>query len=320
MRSFGIYLAGLFILVFTMDRLAASFLDCLYVKTMTGQSGGKINYYLSLPTPPDLLIMGNSRAYYQVVPDSFKMPTYNIAHSATDDCFQRGLLAVLEEKKQLPKTILLQIDPGQYLGQEGITRKNLNSVEFLRYYYGKNEEVTTLINNEGSTKKYLFYFHTYRYNGRVLTLLNNYFKTVLHPKQLQTGYDLIPAEATDSIYTLRSIQREVFPPAKFLSEYTTDLQSIISTCKRLHIRLILFTSPYFSRAMADYLKPSTDKIKLLCGENKIPYINYLELSLPGLSTSASYWKDPNHLNHLGAEIQSRDLSNRVKQLLDEIRP
>ena len=97
--------------VFITDRGLAFLFKKIYDYSLVGQTGGKINYYLRKVKTPDVLIMGDSRAYYLVNPDSFKnVSAFNISHAGMDQCFQNGLLSVLIHKKKVPHVVLLFCD------------------------------------------------------------------------------------------------------------------------------------------------------------------------------------------------------------------
>ena len=316
MKQFVYYILLVFLIVFTADIIVSAFLDHLYLKTRTGQTGGKINYYLNLPKHPKLLIMGNSRAFYQVIPDSFHIPAFNIGHAGTDDGFEAGLLDLLEKEHKLPEIILLQVEPRLYRGETSQEDVNSTSVNVLQYYYGKNETITNYINQISPSQRFFYLFRSYRYNNRIINIFNNYYKTTESKNDFQTGYEAIPFDKPDSLNTINSISTALFPPYVFAPNKMKYLKKIISLCKAHGVRLVLFTSPNFDDRMSDYLHPLVQKIDSLAKQNNLTYINYLEIKLPLITNNGGYWKDSEHLNHRGAQIQSHDLSRILNQSLE----
>jgi hypothetical protein len=316
MKQFVYYILLVSAIVFTADILVSASLDHLYLKTRTGQTGGKINYYLHLPKPPQLLIMGNSRAFYQIIPDSFHIPAFNIGHAGTDDGFEAALLDLLEKEHKLPEIILLQVDPSFYRGATPQDDVNSTSVNVLQYYYGTNETITNYINQISPSQRFFFLFRSYRYNNRLINIINNYYKTAESKIDNQTGYEAIPYDKPDSINTINSLSKALFPPFVFAPNKMKYLKEIISVCKSHGTRLVLFSSPNFDDRMSAYLRPLSQKIDSLTRANNITYINYLEIKLPLITNNGGYWKDSEHLNHRGAQIQSHDLARILNQSLE----
>ncbi len=294
------------------DRGLSFILDILYSKTKTGQTGGKINYYLSLDSLPEMVIMGNSRALYQVIPDSFKVSTYNLSHAGMHQIFQTGLLSVLNNQKKMPSSILLHLEPEEFTG------KQFNrDIQNLKYYYAKDEIVTRKINELSTFEKYKFYFDSYRYNGRVIPLLKNYIQSI-HSEIVSNGYAAIFPSPRDSINTLYSVKnQDSRPEEKFNFEQWCYLEIFLDLCEQNGTTIICFTSPVYT-SIQSY--PITSEIigKLLRNRN-IAYINYLQHPILKLAQHPSLWKDSYHLNHAGACIESETLANDVEKILKNMK-
>ena len=244
-------------------------LDKIYVKVMTGQPGGKINYFFSLNKTPRLLIMGNSRAFYQIIPDSFRVSSYNISHAGTDDSFNSGLLSLLLEKNKKPEVVLLQIDPGFYSGTSEEDDVHSSSVEVLRYYYGKNQQITDYINQINFSRKYFYLLKLYRYNNSVINIFYNYLKTRSGTDISKTGYGFIQPSRDDSSNTLYSAAAARYPAHKFAYKKMKYLKTIVSLCEKNNVKLILFSSPYYDKKMAAYLQPEIQGLNLFAKQNHI---------------------------------------------------
>ncbi len=302
---FSVLAIGCFFIV---DRGLSYILDILYSKTKTGQTGGKINYYLSLDTLPEMVIMGNSRALYQVIPDSFKVSTYNLSHAGMHQIFQTGLLGILNNQKKMPSCILLHLEPEEFTG------KQFNrDIQNLKYYYSKDMVITKKINELSRFEKYKFYFDSYRYNGRVIPLLKNYLQSQ-QADIASNGYAVIIPNPKDSINTLYSVTiHDSRPEEKFNFEQWSYLENFLDICEQHGTTVICFTSPVYTNIQSN---PITGKIisKLLSKRN-IAYINYLQHPITKLAQHPSLWKDSYHLNHLGACVESETLAKDVDQIL-----
>ena len=310
-KKFTLFILTTILVIFVLDRGLALLFDSMYPKVKTGQTGGKINYYLSLTPTPELLIMGNSRAFYQVIPDSFDMKAYNLSHAGLSQIFQTGLLSILEQNNKLPKIILLHISIDEFFGNN----KTIYDVQNLKYYYNKNELVTKYISEISDYEKFKYYFELYRYNGRVINLFKNYYESKKSDSP-GNGYIAIPPTPSDSIniiYTTISHKAATVwgsPNSNF-----TFLNKFIEICSKEDVKLICFTTPTYTQ-IENYRKISF-KLDSFLSSKEIPYINYFNQNIPLLESSPSFWKDVKHLNHNGAQVFSNDLNTRVKNILND---
>lgn len=307
MKQFAKYMLILLCLVFVLDRCMGYIFNKLYMANRVGTAGGKINYYLSLKKPPELLVMGSSRALLNVIPDSFKVSCYNLGHEGMDDAFQAGLLDIIINHKKIPHTILLHIDPQQYsfLNEDTYSA----NIQKLEYYYGKDPLVTQYINEISGHERFFFLFNLYRYNGRAINVLKDVIKTRYFYKP-DNGFEPMPPAKDDSINTVTLSRQLKVHIGQFKMNRLRYLFKFIELCKQNRIRLIIFTSPFYNNPYKE--PPQLDSV--LRSQN-IPYINYQVLGLPAVENRPSLWKDPAHLNYIGAQYESGDLAKRVMKLM-----
>ena len=296
--------AGLILLT---DRFISTALSFVYTKTLTGQSGGKINYYLHQSAIPDLLIMGNSRAFYELDPDSFNISAFNIAHAGMDDCFQLGLLSILIQQHKAPSKILLHVEPVNFL-QKDTAPFFSNDILQLKYYYGQNSDVTNLINDLGYFEKEKYWLHSYRFNGRVISELKNFYSTLHLPSDyFGNGFEKNPVLKTDSLKTITMAGVPFNGHVYFNKSKTRYLVALIQLALSNHIEVQCFTSPYFYKKNISYLQPEQQWIQTLMSKYQIRYIDYsTNHTIPELE-NASYWTDADHLNEKGAAIFSKQV-------------
>ncbi|MFY8035865.1 MAG: hypothetical protein ACOVMQ_01800 [Cyclobacteriaceae bacterium] len=308
MRKFRIIFLLSVGLLFICDRSLSYLFDYFYQHTKTGQSGGKINYYLSLEKTPEWVVMGNSRALYQIIPDSFPATTYNLCHAGMHQIFQTGLLTQMANEGKMPKLILLHIEPEEFIGEQ-FNR----DIQNLKYYHSKNEWITNELNALSPYEPTKFFFASYRYNGRVISLMKNYLQT-RRTDYNSNGYMVIEPSETDSITTMYSLQQAQPPSNEKLNlQQWNYLRAFIDRCQKEKTQVICFTSPVYSysyRATAGVLELEKNLEKM-----GVPYINYLQKNIPALQQRASFWKDRHHLNHAGAQIESSVLQHDVDSLL-----
>ena len=320
MKKIFIYIAALLLSVFVLDRAGAFLLDKLSAKVMNGETGGKINHYLSLNNTPALIIVGPSAPTYQINPANFLVNTYNIGHSNTDDCFQAGLLSILEQANKLPKNILLYINPELYNSVKADSTFHSPDANKLKGFYGKNELVTKYINQISKNEKYKYFFHLSNYNNRVINIFKNLLVTQNgnYPKN---GYSPLPASAYDSITTSLDYERQKAmeakaPPLVFNPYSTRYLTECINICKRNHVNLIVFNLPYYG----DFVTPPVIKqasiyVDSLLSANQITHFNFRSQLLNLPISSPSMWKDASHLNEKGAKIESSAIAKAIEPYL-----
>jgi hypothetical protein len=316
MKKLVFFIIGVFVLIFISDRILFEVFNKIYKHILTGQTGGKINYYLYKKTTPDLLIMGSSSAYYQIIPDSISKSSFNMGHAGMDDAFQSALLSVLLENNKKPKRIILVIDVFNYLSSYPNYSKPSLKIQNLKYYYGSNALVTKYINEISPFEKIKYFFKSYRFNGRILNLIKNYMETSFYYEENKTGYKPVspsPLDSINTIYSMNFIEGDSFIVSKQSFRYLYDF---IKICKDNNIELTFLTTPVFNPNVK-YMVNVSNTIESICKEKNIYYLNYLKINFPELQNHPKFWKDIFHLNHDGAQILSGDIAMRLSEKYKE---
>ena len=309
MKKSIIHITIALFLIVIVDKISSIIFDTFYKKQLSGQSGGKINAYLKSETNHELLILGDSRALYQVIPDSLNPEAFNLSHAGMGLSFQSALLHVLISNHKKPKNILIHIDPDQFLIQKNTLGDR--SVLQLRYYYKSDAFVKKYIDELGFEEKFKFLFSSYRHNGKLFSEIKN----GVFPLRLNSslnGYEPSLPEVQDSSNVMYMAQKEKEPKdPTFNMQYFHYVTDIVLQCRKNRIGIYFFTAPTFvylnfqkkfSREISDYLK-----------KNNTPYFNSNEFN-ESWKNNPSNWKDARHLNHNGAQLFSREIGNWYKQL------
>jgi hypothetical protein len=304
MKKFSSFILVFITISFVTDFLLANLFDRLYQKTFTGQTGGEINKYLALPELPSLLVMGNSRARYQIDPDSLAVPSYSLCHAGMGQVFQTGLLEILERKNKLPKAILLHVDFEEY-----IEKDNLEDIGTLRYYYNRTPSITSEIDSISQYESIKYLFRFYRYNGRVISTLKNYIQSSNHVN-VSNGYQYLAPVPNDSANFIAS---PIDHPINFHYQNLRHLRKFLAICKRNNIELLCFSSPYY--VPQSYTSIVSQPIDSMFHVNNIPYLNTASKPLPTLLNHATFWQNTDHLNALGARYLSQQISHWSKPYL-----
>ena len=83
-------------------------------------------------------------------------------------------------------------------------------------------------------------------------------------------------------------------------------KSIITLSKTKNKKLVVVISPFYKK----YTRASEEVIKQICAEENIPLVSYSD-SLE--FKQQSYFNDENHLNAMGADLFTKNLSQYLKK-------
>ena len=301
------------VIVLLSDFVISIGLEKLYEINQYGESGGVINYYLQGEETPELLIMGSSRSHRHVVPDSFACSTFNLSHHGMRIPFNAALINILAQEKKLPKVLLLHIEMGSFAFYEGQDIAK-NDVQNLRYFYTKNDKVKEYINGLSGSEQFKYLFRSYRFNGRIPSLIKNVIKTK-RSKPHHDGFEpLYPTKQDSARIELQiKLQAEIKRPDApiFISKKAVSfLNDVIKTCKEENIRLVLFNSPRFLPPNEGQIMAS-DYLTNLCSEKQIEFLNFDTVEILALK-KRKYWRDFEHMNINGASIFTSYLKQQIE--------
>ena len=94
------------------------FIHAFFLKTISGESGGTINYVIEKNPHPDFLILGASRAKEQIDPSlltSLGTNGYNLGINGNTVLASSLILDILLRNGVKPKTLVLQTDSSDYV-------------------------------------------------------------------------------------------------------------------------------------------------------------------------------------------------------------
>ena len=289
--------------------LATWILEMAYQADRRGQAGGQLNAYLAREQP-DVLVIGSSRAHHVVMPSVLSPGAYNLSHNGMNVVFQSGLVDVLAHKEALPRDLLLlQLQPEDLIIGSAADRH----MQYLRYHHGRNAYITAVIDRLSWSEPLKYLAPAYRFNGTALTVLLNASRS--RSETLQgDGFEPHPTGgAADSSKVILTMERAArHAPSEFSSlpddPFTTPagkaLLHIRAICAAQGVRLVLFTSPYYS------MPPIKKAVyaELIAGLRRAGF-DYLDYSHDAIPTLApiTYWVDNDHLNADGAWLFSARL-------------
>lgn len=295
--------------LFLLDRSGAWVLDCVYEHTRVGQKGGRLNTYLALPSPPRVLLMGNSCMGCNVNPDSLHLGAYSIAHDGTRQVFQTGLLSLLAQRHKLPPAIVLHVDLREYMAPN-----HVEDITNLKYYYGQAPYITQYHQELSRWEPVKFWFSLYRHNGRLFGLANNWRWV---PPTSNQGFEPPDPTAADSARAEYSATRlaQQGPLNRKALRY---LQDFIGLCRSNHVQLVCVTSPYYQAP--PWVPAASAVVDSLLRTANVPYLNLALHPVAKLSGQPRYWYDEVHLNTRGVPWLSQVLAQQLTGLFPHPTP
>lgn len=274
----------------------------IFSKTLSGESGGSINYLINKKHDSDFIILGTSRAKHQLDPALFvkryKGNGYNVGVNGVGEIVYNSILLDILTKNNIhPKQVILQTDVYQFAENENIAHEVVPLYPFIKQ--------STLFNKYIDFKeKIKLYIHSYRYNGKLLNLVFNYFKrnTVVD----NNGYIPLYNKLDPTRVTVKSVQKRT----KLSQAKLAAVQDIINTCNSNNIQLTVILPPFYNNI--GYNKEDvTNLINTLHKMGIKEVINLADCnSIPALK-SAELWKDVTHLNNDGAQLLSEAINDRL---------
>ena len=295
----------LILLFFAADRIVYSGIRSIDKKVFTGQSGGKVNHFLSLKDSVNLLVFGSSRALHHLDSKVLDTLSYNIGVDGTRIGYSAALISSLNKKEQI---ILVHIDPSAIYNSEYKGDDILSLLNVAR----RNENMSNFISDVYPEEIYLSkIFNCYVYNGKVLGLIKNYLLTSYNYKDY-SGYDPIsPSQEQKQIFK-KLIDKTDFSEFKYnsISNLPSPLvdkfiSKIKEKCQKNKSKLIFFTSPTLKK-IDDNLRLKT---KEYFNSKSILYYDYSEFID---ITNLDNWKDFTHLSEQGANLFSKEMRLRLK--------
>ena len=303
-------------IAFVSDRGIAWFLDGAYESDLRGQTGGQINLYLQRTAPPDVLVMGSSRAHHGIDPALIDPDCYNLSHNGMNVAFQAGLVDILAGRKMLPRhLLLLQLQPEDLACGAAVMRH----LQFLKYHHGSAPYITSTIDGLNWSERLKYLSAGYRFNGSALTIPLNAWRSEQNSDR-GNGFEPRPAQPNDSDRVVLSIIQQRTTDSTLFKEIPADPMStaggdalghIKALCDAAGVTLLLFTAPYFE--CTPIRREAYDRIGRAIRAAGYEWIDY-SCEGPQELRHLRYWVDNDHVNAAGAQKLTRRLAFDLRRL------
>ena len=303
----------LLLFVFLIDRIVGFIAEKIYTQTPPRDIGA-LYHVINQENTYEQLVLGSSRALHGVIPELLTNRSFNLGRDGTAIDMHLATLKILESKKKLPKTILLNLDEKMVfnMGVEYVGIEKLSSL------YSENDWVREQINKQSKYNSFLYLLKIYQFNGKIGTLLNptNQFKN-----DSNEGFTPLNAKTGDSTRIETLIKRKIAIAAilgRGSSElnpmFVSNFMELVALANTNNIQLIVFSPPLYGPRDRE---PGKSKLYDLMCQMGITYLDYRgQLRIDqGIVSDIKFWKDLSHLNHEGAKVFTKRLNKDIEYLL-----
>ena len=250
----------------------------------------------------DVLILGSSRARHHYdapfLSDTLGLDVYNAGYDGNGVVLAYGLLEMILERYQ-PKLIIYDVEPNFDINVYAEDNHHKRYISRLKPYF-RHKAVGDLIMDVSNEEWYKVHSGMMRYNMSILNMLTEGLR---NSTDTNKGYS--PLEG--------AYNRE---PSQVKNDFERDSFKI-NYCRKLfllanenQIPIIVVASPKYGMSSSDIIQP----IKDLCADQGILFLDYY--SDAEFMTHKEWFKEPMHLNSIGARQFSVLIADKVSELLD----
>lgn len=287
---------------FIIDRSVGYFMEQLAQKPRNDRLK-KLNYIVN-DIDEEILLFGTSRILHAfdptIIKDSVEMSIYNCGISGGKNIYTHYMLLNYLLKHHVPRIIVLEINPEDFLQSE-----EPYSINKFSHFYGRDEVCDSFM-TQVSQDKGLLFSNLYRYNVISKDLLTGLFR--YHTYRSHDGYEPRDRPKID-FYKSQLIKRKYFE-SNIDYKRLEICDEFFSKCLETGIQLILVTFPEYTIIDEHYFDP----VRAIAEKYQIPFFDY-HYRL-GFENYPEYFVDKLHLNTKGAEILSSIFAHDLKAYLN----
>lgn len=286
--------------------LAFVFMKVFFENTLSGESGGTINYVIKEKNNLDFLILGPSRAKHGIDPSvltALGTNGHNLGINATAMLNSMLVLDILVNHGVTTKVLVLQTDASDYASS---TDKNLLD-QIKRLYPYDTEKVREYVKRAGPLEQTLYFFDLYKLNRKALNIGFNFLKR--NSLGDYSGYVGLPSSSLP-LDDKSVVQDLVYDPSSLNREALRVVQKI---CEEHGITLIVVFPPSYKNVFYN----EKEQGRLINDMKKDGIKNIIDLAdvgkIKGLNNK-EYWRDAIHLNSNGAQVFSAALNKELQKI------
>jgi hypothetical protein len=286
------------------------------LKKSTAEPFAQWNYIVNDSINAGIIINGSSKAWTQFSPEiiqnSTKKKTYNLGLDGYGFYLQNLKFNIYKNNNKYPKLIIQVASTNTLSKREGIYRKYQFSP-----YFNNNEVFKDVLTFKGVSSKDR-YIPLIKYSGeskRIIQGVVNYFtRHKMFKSNLKNGYFGRDWEWDNSFDSFK--KENPNGVINKLSENTISrFKLYLDWCVKNNIILVLVSPPSYKEAQA-YIKNHDEILNLYKEYANNKTIYFIDYSNSYLCYDKKYFYNSQHLNKTGAELFSKDVSLKIKEILN----
>lgn len=272
----------------------------IFNKTISGQSGGTINYVIRKKPDLDFLILGSSRAKNSLDPSlltSLGTQGYDLGINGSTALNSFLVLDILLTHGVTQKTILFQTDIFQF----GTTTQEETIEQLKRVYPYDTPLIRDYVQNAGIVERIKYFFGSYRFNRKVLNIVFNYLKRSSVPDD--SGYVGLPSTEIPLDETSQSKNYTYIPS----SIDAVALMRMKNLADEHHIEYIIVFPPTYKNVGYNK-KEQESMVKDLRDNHITKIIDLSDITVSPNLAGTENWRDNFHLSETGAIQFSKEVN------------
>ena len=308
-RSSVLHIILITALIFAIDFLIGTYFSFQFEKNTCEHAGGDLNAFLKSDKDYDTLIIGSSRVNTMINPNLLGKKITNLSKPAKHFYYSVSVADLLNQYGRLPnKTLIVNIElEDVFIETE---ERLIEDVCYLKYYYGKNDFITSIINERGIFERLKFIFSSYRFSGENFKLLTNPLQDICDKSE--NGFFPILKGKDDKkrlkqgLLEMKQLHYTLENP-----HFDQNIMHLKKLCDKAGIQLIFIHGPnYF---IPEYMQKGDEIMDRICKKNAISFINFSKLYANEFHFE-TLWYDHLHLNSDAANKYTLLVKEELKKL------
>jgi hypothetical protein len=303
--------------IVALDLGTSSVLWRLFERTDSGERGGLSNFALSKQA--DVLVLGSSRAQFQIMPSvigqRLSLRAFNAGLKGHDFLYSAALYDLWLHRHPPPRAVVLTVDVESMLRRP----TEAAAAQVLAPYIDESDVLREILYSDGPQTRLEYLSRSYRYNGKVLVIAKNVFQHtdpafdgfIAQQGTLQSGDRSKIRNALD-----QGEPAMVYAQAPFWDMKIRMLREIGARALQQHTLVLLVHAPMYGQDLAAHKIWIERMNALVAATPGIEFADLCEAALPGRYPNPRelFW-DVNHLNGQGAQIFSNLVADELQKRL-----
>lgn len=252
----------------------------------------------------DIIILGSSRAvvHYDTpfISDSLGLDAYNAGYAGNGVVLSVGLLEMILDRYS-PKLVVFDVEPAFDINEYSEDNHHVRYLKYLKPYYNKLG-IPDIIRDVSMEEWYKAQSGLIRCNTEIIPrIVDNVINRGMDP----CGYTPIKGAMTEEPTLEKKSEKSVLDPFKL--DY---LQKLVTLCKKHNVPLVFVASPKYGKKNSEDVQPA----KEIAERNGVTFLDYY--TDERFATHKEWFKEPMHLNEVGAREYSRIIAGILPCMID----